>query len=1328
MTDAFALVRNHFMAALEKQGLEAQLRYVAEQCGETPELLAKLEEMIRAHHETEGFLASEPDVATTQLDASEKVGRRIGPYKLLQQIGEGGMGVVYMAEQLEPVERRVALKIIKPGMDSRQVIARFEAERQALAMMEHPNIARVIDAGATDSGRPFFAMELVNGLPITEFCDQHQLNARQRLELFIPVCQAVQHAHQKGIIHRDLKPSNILIAMYDDRPVPKVIDFGVAKAVGQRLTDKTMFTALGQIVGTIDYMSPEQVQLNQLDIDTRSDIYSLGVVLYELLAGEKPFDCQRLHAAAFEELLKIIREEEPPRPSIKLGSSQSLPAIAANRRIEPQKLSALVRGELDWIVMKALEKDRARRYETANGFAEDVRRYLDNESVLACPPSRMYRARKFVYRNKFLLIASALVFLALIAGIAGTGWQAYRATQAERLSLEKEQEAIHSAQEAIAAADQAKRSLMKAHEAVDRLLTRIGEDRLTNVPHSEQIRRGILEDALEIYNGLLSENRDDMELMRETAKASTRVAEIYDWLEEYGKAKLHKQEAIRAYEQLIELGDHSPELRFRLAQTLAKINNQSIQVRGLEFVNELLEEDDRNPDYLALRFNLEHRLADRLNVQGNYAEAMNRYATAIQFADTLNIDWPGETVIPLCNMLERYAIGLEAHPSKTLKYYQAAQRNLEASLKTQPENRKMRAALASILTQLSENYRYLGMIEKDKQIGAMSVKICESLCREFPDVRSYQRLHSHALATQAWSLSSSDPQRGDLFKRAYDIVESILRDNPRDLGAIVLSSRLASFLGEFYWSDGQYEPAKALFIRSLERRDEVMQIAPNSLDAIAGSSYSNFRLGNVYEQLGQHQQAIDFYRDEAAFRAEVFSRGSVDAAFFNQGLICLNAAARLLEQQGRFAESAQSLVETFNYYKKRKEYLAIDLNVAMEFWTYFKLMDLYHLAGDKEEVERWLTRACQTLQREIDHFKVGIQNGDPTLSKLRQALETFVDDPSVQEKLNRIEVSQDVLRTWLELRLDLTQALLKSYEASLSLAPQEPELLERREWLAQALVLDRAELLMLQGEIERATELCLEQLAVDDLDDKRRVKIYGRLAANSELFEAVVSLLPEPFELWKFKSEWCVRRAQWAQAAMACEKIADPELLAFCQLLSGDRQAFEATCQHEASVLRRLDNPSIGKLRITVLITSLSPSADHDRQEVLDWAKRCVELERNKFTLRALGEAHYRLGEFQQALAVFSEIDDEPDAVQNAYAFQRALAYRAVGEVTEGRRWYDFGTSQFAAARVVDGPVTWAIHHWASVNAWKQEADQVFAETQATTPSDHVRDEGDALP
>jgi tetratricopeptide (TPR) repeat protein len=354
-----------------------------------------------------------------------------GRYKVIEAIGEGGMGAVYMAQQAEPIRRLVALKVIKPGMDSRQVLARFEAERQALALMDHPNIAKVLDAGTTAEGRPYFAMELVKGVPITRYCDEHRLTPRERLELFIPVCNAIQHAHQKGIIHRDLKPSNVLVARYDSRPVPKVIDFGVAKATGQPLTDRTLVTGFGEVIGTPEYMAPEQAELNQLDVDTRVDVFALGVLLYELLTGTTPLDRARLGRSALLEVLRLVREEEPPRPSTRLSKADTLPAIAANRLTEPRRLKAMVRGELDWIVMRAIEKDRSRRYETASGLARDVERYLADEPVEARPTSAAYRLRKVLRRHKGATVAALLCLATVVVGAGVSLWLAFRAAAAE---------------------------------------------------------------------------------------------------------------------------------------------------------------------------------------------------------------------------------------------------------------------------------------------------------------------------------------------------------------------------------------------------------------------------------------------------------------------------------------------------------------------------------------------------------------------------------------------------------------------------------------------------------------------------------------------------------------------------------------------------------------------------------------------------------------------------------------------------------------------------------------------------------------------------------
>ncbi len=409
------------------------------------------------------FSPSNPSPAPAARPITEGPGTRIGAYKLLHEIGGGGMGTVYMAEQDKPVRRRVALKIIKPGMDSNQVLARFEAERQALALMDHQNIARVLDAGTTDAGRPFFVMELVNGVPITQYCDDAQLSPRERLELFVPVCQAVQHAHQKGIIHRDIKPSNVMVTLYDGKPVPKVIDFGVAKAIDQRLTERTMFTQHGAVVGTLEYMSPEQAKMSALGVDTRSDIYSLGVLLYELLTGSTPLERAKLREAGYAEILRRIKEEEPPKPSTRLSeSSERLPSISAQRHTEPARLTRLVRGELDWIVMKALEKDRARRYETANGFARDIARYLAGDPVEAGPPAASYKLRKLAGKHRAVLMTvGAFAGLLLLAAVIGT----YLAIRARRAEIKARQEAAAAEDQRIRAVAAEKAALVEEDKA-----------------------------------------------------------------------------------------------------------------------------------------------------------------------------------------------------------------------------------------------------------------------------------------------------------------------------------------------------------------------------------------------------------------------------------------------------------------------------------------------------------------------------------------------------------------------------------------------------------------------------------------------------------------------------------------------------------------------------------------------------------------------------------------------------------------------------------------------------------------------------------------------
>lgn len=444
-------VQEIFTAAAEISDVVERDAMLDRECGDSATLRTQVVDLLAVRSKAEEFFSnciigglkstinSGAQENSTEAEANDKnIGSRIGPYKVLQKIGEGGCGGVYMAEQEKPVRRRIALKIIKLGMDTKNVIARFESERQALAMMDHPNIARVLDAGTTDTGRPYFVMELIHGINILEYCDKNGLDTRSRLELFVQACNAIQHAHQKGIVHRDIKPSNILVTSHDGVPVPKVIDFGIAKAMTEPLTDKTLFTTYGCFIGTPAYMSPEQAEFSGLDVDTRSDIYSLGVLLYELLTGRPPFDHNDLISSGLDEMRRTLREREPHRPSTKLKtfSAEELTATAARRNVGSSQLKSLLNGDLDWIVMKALEKDRRRRYETANGLAMDVARFLNNEPIVARPPSKWYRLQKLAQRNRTVFLAGGIVTLVMLGWIGTSTWLLFKEKEAREFAVE----------------------------------------------------------------------------------------------------------------------------------------------------------------------------------------------------------------------------------------------------------------------------------------------------------------------------------------------------------------------------------------------------------------------------------------------------------------------------------------------------------------------------------------------------------------------------------------------------------------------------------------------------------------------------------------------------------------------------------------------------------------------------------------------------------------------------------------------------------------------------------------------------------------------------
>ncbi len=758
----------------------------------------------RSEHHDPADEPPRPGPTSSFRPPGEGVGTRVGPYKLLQQIGEGGFGIVYMAEQEKPVHRRVALKIIKPGMDSAQVVARFEAERQALALMDHLNIAKVFDAGATDGGRPFFVMELVHGVPLTTYCDDGHLTVPERLGLFVPVCKAIQHAHQKGIIHRDLKPSNVLVCLYDGQPVPKVIDFGVAKAVdsaSMRLTDRTVFTQFGQIVGTFEYMSPEQAEMSQLGVDTRSDVYSLGVMLYELLTGSTPLARQRLRDASLSELLRMIKEEEPPKPSTRVSGTQEAVRIAAARRTEPVKLGRLLSGELDWVVMRCLEKDRARRYDTANALARDLERYLHDEPVEAGPPGAGYRLRKLARKHRTAL-GLAGVFVALLALAAGVStWQAVRATRAEGRALAERDRAEQEMKRAEA-------SFQMARETVDRFFTQVGENPRFKSQGMEKFRRDLLQNAKEFYERFIQEHLDTPEVRHDLGLAHVRLARIHRALGDFAAARALSQKAIEMLGELARAHGDVPEYQRDLAAShfeLAIVHSDTGSLdraeagcqQALAIQEKLATDHPEAAEYCRALATTRGELGSLCFRAGHFekARASLELALAIWSRLAQRSGRDPEDRYGLAGVQQRLgnAYGQRGQSAKAEGMLKEAASTYQALVADYPDVPEYRQSLARTYGALGSHYHNnLQQAEKAEAAHQQARQIYEGLAREHPDVWEYAfqlgRCYHH-LALEAQVAGRSDAALANSDK-AIEILERVVGGGHRQVRSDLLDARL----------------------------------------------------------------------------------------------------------------------------------------------------------------------------------------------------------------------------------------------------------------------------------------------------------------------------------------------------------------------------------------------------------------------------------------------------------------------------------------------------------------------------------------------------------
>ena len=922
MADLENKAKEIFWAALDHEGeLDS---FVDQACDDDTQLRERVQALLQARQEAGDFLPASNVEATidsggpapveairSQTAAEPKPADQIGPYKLLEEIGEGGMGTVWVAKQSQPIKRKVAIKLIKAGMDSQQVLARFEAERQALAMMEHPNIARVVDAGMTEQGRPYFAMEYVKGVPLTEYCDQAKLSVKERLELFLPICTAVQHAHQKGIIHRDLKPSNILVCLYDGKPVPKVIDFGLAKAMHHSLTEQSLYTAHGMMVGTPLYMSPEQAEHNNLDIDTRTDVYALGVILYELLTGTTPLEKAQMKEAAYDEFLRLIKEVEPPKPSTRLNGSASLPSVAAQRSIDPSHLTRSIAGDLDWVVMKALEKERCRRYETANGLVEDIRRHLSDEPVSASPPSARYRMRKFIKRNRAGVIAASAIAVALLLGVVGTTSGMLWALSEKRAAVAAREAESEAKQEAIAAA-KAER-LAKLDAQAETKKAEVAAKKEKTAYAQAQKRLAQIEKANEIL-GSIFKNLNPLEIARNERPLQAILLEKLDKAVEQLEgdsigdplvvAKIQEQfgisllglgdpgKAILLYEKALAtrsdtLGPEHPDTittRLNLAAAYGEAGQWDKALPLYEQTLQLAKSKlgPEHPDTITTRLNL----AAAYGEAGQWDKALPLEEQTFQLRKAkLGIEHP-DTITSMNNLANAYHAVNEL--DKALPLYEQTLKLAEVTFgREHPHTLTTMNGLARAYQDTGQWDKALPLFERTLELAEVTfgrehpntVAILNNLARAYLDAGQPDKagpLGREALAIARKTLPSNSPQLAGILAqyglfnieaRAYTDAETAVRECLAIREKIMaddwrLFSTL-SLLGAALLGQQKYEEAEPLLLKGYEGMKERERTIP---------ALARIRVTEALQRLVQLHQATDNEEQSAKWQAELDKR------------------------------------------------------------------------------------------------------------------------------------------------------------------------------------------------------------------------------------------------------------------------------------------------------------------------------------------------------------------------------------------------------------------------------------------------------------------------
>jgi serine/threonine protein kinase/Flp pilus assembly protein TadD len=1036
--------RDIFLQALDIKDATERAAFLDGACAGQPALHAQVAQLLKAHELAGRFLDQPHPVAAAgdetrayvpESSATETAGMLIaGKYKLLQRIGEGGMGSVWMADQLEPVKRRVAVKLVRAEREgSHAILSRFEAERQAIALMDHPNIAKLLDAGSTgvggqgsgDSarqttsssltpgpwpltpadGRPFFVMELVKGVPLTDFCDEHRLSIPDRLQLFMQICGAVQHAHQKGIIHRDLKPTNILVEMHDDKPVPKVIDFGLAKAMSsQPLTEHTLFTAFGTVAGTPIYMAPEQAKFNAIDVDTRADIYALGVILYELLTGSTPIERATFKKAALDEILRLVRETDPPIPSRRLSTTQSKPTVAANRHTEPEKLGRFVKGELDWIVMKALAKERDRRYETANGFARDIERFLNNQPVQAGPPSASYRMRKFVQRNRGQVIAASLLLFALLAGIAGTTVGLIRAEQQRQLAEANEKKATEAAEAEKQAREQESEQRAKAEQARDRtrqaldaMTSTITGDSLTTQKEISADQKKFLTKVLKYYQEFAGEKADEETSRARTAAAAFRVGLIERRLGRKEEGIVAFQMARDGYAKLTTDFPAVPEYRLGLARShhnlgffladLGKGSEAEEQYRqALAIQEKLVAEFPTVPEYRRRLANSHNNLGILLKHLGKRSEAEEEYRKALAIEEKLSGDLPGvpEHRHELAGIHINLGIlladlGKRSEAEEQFRKALAIEEKLAAEFPAVPPYRQW---MARALQNLGSLLKDLGKRSEAEKQQRNALAIQEKLADEFPAVPEY-RLDLAASHNHLGSLLDQIGKRSEAeehYRKALTIQEKLVAEFPAEPAYQVELASHHHNLGVLLRQLGKRFEAKEHYRKALTIQEKLVAdfpAEPNYQQYLASSHDS---LGVLLRDLGKRSEAEEQSRIGLAIREKLAADFSnvpehqvdLGGSFLNYGILvrdsgqahssldwfekAIRTLTRVYEHDRRSEQARQVLRNSYHHRARAYDQLQ-KYDEADKDWV-----RAIELSPKEEQMERRVARAISQLK------------------------------------------------------------------------------------------------------------------------------------------------------------------------------------------------------------------------------------------------------------------------------------------------------------------------------------------------------------------------------